>query len=365
MDRQIKWYIQTCHACQVRSFRKYHIPPVIAEPAPLFRKAYVDTMLMPKAGGYRYIVQARCSLTSWPEWKALRAETGKTIGEFLYQEVLCRWGGLAEIVTDNGGPFVSALEHLAEKYHINHIRISAYNSQANGPVERRHRDVREALMKMADGEENKWPTVAHAVFWAERITVLKSTGRSPYFMAHGIEPLLPFDISEATYLLGPMDAPLSEAELLAVRARQLQKRPEDLEQMKEKIWNARKMSAKRFEKTFEKSIRTDAFEPGSLVLIRNSRINLELNRKTKQRYLGPYVVINRTKGGSYHLAELDGAILKGRIAAFRIVPYYAREVMSGPPIEPVEEQYSSDDEEEVEDAPEENEEEEEETRTRQ
>ena len=86
------------------------------------------------------------------------------------------------------------------------------------------------------------------------------------------------------------------------------------------------------------------------MLIRNSRINLELNRKTKQRYLGPYVVINRTKGGSYHLAELDGARLKGRIAAFRIVPYYAREVMSGPPIEPVEEQYSSDDEEEVEDA---------------
>ena len=350
MDRHIKWFIKTCHACQIRSFKKYHIPPIIAEPAPLFRKAYMDTMMMPKAGGYRYIVQARCSLTSWPEWRALRSETGKTIGDFIFQELLCRWGGLAEIVTDNGGPFVSALEHLADKYHITHIRISAYNSQANGPVERRHRDVREALMKMADGEEEKWPTVAHAVFWAERITVLKSTGKSLYYMAHGVEPLLPFDISEATYLLGPMDSPMTEAKLLEVRARQLLKRPEDLEQMKEKIWKARQMSAKRFEKTFERSIRTDSFEPGALVLIRNSRINLELNRKTKQRYLGPYIVVKRTKGGSYHLAELDGAILKGRIAAFRVVPYYAREVMSGPLIEPIEEQYSSDDEEEVESA---------------
>ena len=213
MDRHIKWFVKTCHACQTRSFRKYHIPPIIAEPAPLFRKAYVDTMLMPKAGGYRYIVQARCSLTSWPEWKALKTETGKTIGDFLFQEVLCRWGALAEIVTDNGGPFVSALEHLAEKYHITHIRISAYNSQANGPVERRHRDVREALMKTAEGDENRWPMVAHAVFWAERITVLKSTGRSPYYMAHGVEPLLPFDISEATYLLGPIDAPMTEADV--------------------------------------------------------------------------------------------------------------------------------------------------------
>ena len=50
MDRHIKWFVKTCHACQTRSFRKYHIPPIIAEPAPLFRKAYVDTMLMPKAG---------------------------------------------------------------------------------------------------------------------------------------------------------------------------------------------------------------------------------------------------------------------------------------------------------------------------
>ena len=60
MDRHIKWFVQTCHACQTRSFKKFHIPPVVAEPAPLFRKAYVDSMLMPKTGGYRYIVQARC-----------------------------------------------------------------------------------------------------------------------------------------------------------------------------------------------------------------------------------------------------------------------------------------------------------------
>ena len=52
MDRHIKWFVQTCHQCQTRSFRKQHIPPIVAEPAPLFKKAYVDTMLMPKAGGY-------------------------------------------------------------------------------------------------------------------------------------------------------------------------------------------------------------------------------------------------------------------------------------------------------------------------
>ena len=330
MDRHIKWFVQTCHQCQTRSFRKQHIPPIVAEPAPLFKKAYVDTMLMPKAGGYRYIVQARCSLTSWPEWKALKQENGKTIGEFLFQEVLCRWGGLAEIVTDNGGPFVNALEYLSEKYHIRHIKISAYNSQANGPVERRHRDVREALMKTANGNEDKWPTVAHTVFWAERITIAASTGHSPYYMAHGVEPLLPFDISEATYLMGPWDTPMTEAELLAIRARQLEKRPEDLERVKDQIWEARRISAKRFERTFERSLVTQEHAPGALVLVRNSRINLELNRKTKARYIGPYVVIRKTKNGNYILAELDGTVSKMHYAAFRVVPYLARERVTVP-----------------------------------
>jgi hypothetical protein len=55
----------------------------------LFRKAYIDTMFMPRAGGFRYIVQARCSLTSYPEFRMLRKETGAAIGTFIFEEILC------------------------------------------------------------------------------------------------------------------------------------------------------------------------------------------------------------------------------------------------------------------------------------
>ncbi|TDL13482.1 hypothetical protein BD410DRAFT_679623, partial [Rickenella mellea] len=70
------------------------------------------------------------------------------------------------------------LDYLATKYGIHHIKISPYNSRANGAVEKRHFDVREALMKAAQGIENKWPSVAHSVFWAERVTTQRSTGLS-------------------------------------------------------------------------------------------------------------------------------------------------------------------------------------------
>ena len=80
LDRDVKWYINTCHQCQLRQTTKVRIPPTVPIPAPLFRKAYIDTMHMTPTGGFKYIIQACCSLTAWPEWHALRTETGITIG---------------------------------------------------------------------------------------------------------------------------------------------------------------------------------------------------------------------------------------------------------------------------------------------
>ena len=330
MDADIRWFVQTCHQCQIRQLRMVRLPPTVAAPAPLFQKVYIDSMVMPKSGGYRYIVHARCSLTSYPEFRLLRNESAQALGEFIRQELLYRWGAIPEIVTDNGRNFVAAVGYLAEKYQIRHIRISAYNSQANGVVERRHFDVREALVKTAEGSGRPWHEVAPFVFWAERITIQRATGMSPYFMVHGVEPLLPFDITEATFLLPADDRQLTHEELIARRARQLQKRDEDLQRIHDSVLRLRLEATQRYEADNKHTIVDFNFSPGDLVLVRNSRVKLEHNRKTKPRYLGPYVVVRRTLGGSYRLAELDGAVSSTSYAAFRLIPYHARSRLSIP-----------------------------------
>ena len=60
-------------------------------------------------------------LTHFVEFRALRAETAVTLSEWLFQDILCRWGTISEIVTDNGPAFVKALDYLKKKYHIVHI----------------------------------------------------------------------------------------------------------------------------------------------------------------------------------------------------------------------------------------------------
>jgi hypothetical protein len=324
LQHDVKWFVTTCHVCQTRQTRYFHIPPTVPHVPTLFRKVHIDTFLMPIIGNYRYVVHARDALTAWPEWRALTSETGVTLGNFIFEEILCRWGAVEEIVTDNGPAFVSAVEHISAKYGIRHIRISGYNSQANGIVERQHFPVREAIMKTCDGDERKWRSVIHAVFWAERVTIQRATGYSPFYMVHGVQPILPFDIAEATYLVPKLDAGISTSELISIRARQLLKREQDLAAFRSDILQARIAAIRRFEKTFSKVIVDFDFPPGALVLLRNSKIEESLNRKTKPRYLGPMIVIKRTQGGSYILAELNGAISKVRAAAFRVVPYVPR-----------------------------------------
>jgi hypothetical protein len=186
------------------------------------------------------------------------------------------------------------------------------------------------LVKAVEGEENRWAMAAPSVFWAERISIQKSTGYSPYYIAHGVEPLLPFDLAEATYLAPPITKPLSTTDLIASRAIQLQKRPQDLAKVKELVLKARYDSIRHFNEKYSNKIRDFDFSPGSLVLVRNSRYDHDVGSKTKPRYFGPLVVLKRTTGGSYILAELDGSISKLRFAAFRLVPYYPRDIRAIP-----------------------------------
>lgn len=81
--------------------------------------------------------------------------------------------------------------------------------------------------KLANQTKQKWPDVFQATVWANRITTRKGLGYSPFYLAHGIEPMLPSDLVEAT--LEPMTKPMSTADLIATRARHLLKHEDDLE----------------------------------------------------------------------------------------------------------------------------------------
>ncbi|KAF8576898.1 hypothetical protein K439DRAFT_1536035 [Ramaria rubella] len=125
-------------------------------------------------------------------------------------------------------------------------------------------------MKPCKGEMSCWPTVAPFAFWADRVTVRKATGYSLFYMVHGIEPILPFNITEATFLIPKLERPLNDEELIVIRAWQLEKRDGDLADIHKRVLKAHYASIAQFEKDHEHTIRDYDFKPGSLVLVRNT-----------------------------------------------------------------------------------------------
>jgi len=202
--------------------------PMVDLPAPLFCKVYINTMFMPHASSFWYIVQVQCSLTTWPEWCALCIETGRTLSSFIFEEILCRWGAVGEIVMVNGTTYMAALDWLSSRYGIHYIRISAYNSHANSIVEQQHRTICNSLIKACNGDASWWPAVTPFIFWADCTTTHKVTSLSPFYMAHSIEPILPFDITLATFLVPDLVKPLHSDKLIAMCAQQLEKQQDDL-----------------------------------------------------------------------------------------------------------------------------------------
>jgi len=107
VDQDVYHYIKTCHICQEHQKTLLHIPPTMIHMPGLFQVLHTDVLHMtPASNKCKYIVHGHCGLSSWMEGCPLQQGTAGSIGLWLFEDIICRWGCIVMIITDNAGPLL-------------------------------------------------------------------------------------------------------------------------------------------------------------------------------------------------------------------------------------------------------------------
>jgi hypothetical protein len=238
--------------------------------------------------------------------------------DFVYQNIICRYGCVGQIVTDNGELNSELGLEMERKYRVQVSFTTTYHPQGNAPVERGHLPFRNSLeksifQKVADSIEaadlyelkKEWVMYFYSMLWADRVTVKRSTGFAAYNLMFGNSCVLPVELDAESWYTSNWKYPMTTEELLYARVKQLARRNEDLELARIRLERSKQRNKDYFDKT--KNIRKRKLEEGDLVLLYESKLENQMSRKFINLWTGPYVVLEVREDGAYLIGQLDGS----------------------------------------------------------
>lgn len=318
-------FVRSCDRCQLFEGKPKPEALFATWSSAVWQRVGVDIIYMPPRAGKKFLVVARCDLSGWVEGRPLASATAANVAKFIWEDVVCRHGLFGKLMVDGGPENKGLVKAFTKKYGIKRVVISAYNSKANGMIERGHRSLKAALAKMTDGGEGSWLDNLHAVLLADRCTVKSTTGFTPFYILYGREAVLPIEITLPTWRVLKWDEAHTTEDLLRLRARQLQRRDEDMEEARLHQQRKRLDGKDRFDT--EKSLRRGTISNGDIVLLHDAVQEIDKSASTKlsYRWLGPFRIsqADQTKG-TYLLEELDGTKKNGTYAGSRLKKFVLR-----------------------------------------
>jgi hypothetical protein len=204
LSKFVNIFVKTCNVCQKeragaapRDDREiFPTPPT----APWFC-THVDFCGPFEETGpqkYRYIAVAVDSVTKFVEMRPLKGSKLKgvdseAVADFLRTEILHRYPGVYEVVTDRGGEFGAKFTLLCKAWGIKHVQIAAKKPKANGQVERYMQVIKPALRKCAHEHPGEWHKHVSGVACDLRAANQDTIKMSPTMALFGREAILPIE----------------------------------------------------------------------------------------------------------------------------------------------------------------------------
>ncbi|GKA31230.1 reverse transcriptase domain-containing protein [Tanacetum coccineum] len=151
---------------------------------------------LPEASGkIKYLIVAIDYFTKWLEAKPVTSITCNKVKNFAFDNIVCRFGVPATIITDNGTQLINdPFKSWADELGIKLVSTSVYHPQANGAVKRANRSIMQGIKMRLHQEGAGWVEELPNVMWGHRKMPKTSNGETPYSLAYGTEVVIHAEI---------------------------------------------------------------------------------------------------------------------------------------------------------------------------
>ena len=229
MQKDANQLVAACPKCD-RVRASFNTPRPTLQPLPiegLFYRWGVDTSgpFEVSKRGNRYILHAVEHYSGLMEAVPMPSKESSDTAYAFSVAVISRYGGSAQVLTDNGGEYRGEFQTLLEQCGIDHRTTSSNHPQSNGLAERAVQTVKRALRKHCEAvmAVDTWDLQLPWVMLAYNCSKQASTKLAPYHLLYAREPVFPSGqvAAHMQQVLPDPSRPKGEGELvaeLAVRA---------------------------------------------------------------------------------------------------------------------------------------------------
>ena len=300
MRQDIAAYIKSCMSCQFRKnpdkYNKIPLKPLAYPVATPFSRISMDLITnLPKTERENVHILVICDFTTrYPEAFPLKSKKPKEIADKIISEIICRYGAVSTILSDLGGEFCNKIiDRICEVFGTMQITTSGYHPETNGLCERYNQTLIKTLSHLVSSDHRDWDINIPFSLMAYRSSVHSKIHETPFFLLHGTDMNLPYDIGlglpDKRYL--DIDDYKSEITLALAQAWEIAAKNMEKAQERQKYY-------------YDQKARESTIKENDLVMLYTPEVRPHHSKKLSTTFRGPFRVYKVTSTNA-HIRPLE------------------------------------------------------------
>jgi len=247
----------------------------------------------------KYLVVAIEYFTKWIEVEPVVQITTHKVQHFVWKNIVCRFGVLKHLVSNNGTQFASQqLGKLCTELGIKQVFASVEHPQTNGQVESANQVLLRGLKRRLEKAKGTWANEVRRIVWAYHTNPQSTTKETPFSLVYGLDTMIPVEIQEISPHFQNFVVEFNEERRVNLDL---------LDEVREEVRIKVEALKRRVEYKHKFKLKPRQFQVSDLVMRKAHLYQLE--NKLSPKSTGHFRVTEVLGNGAYELKTLEGGTI--------------------------------------------------------